>query len=80
MSMTHQSTLSEDRPGVLRFGGARLALLDIEARFRGLRRQQGLVMVRDPRSRRESVLDAWGAVNDGCVGSGFPLRGNPRGA
>jgi hypothetical protein len=31
--------LSEARPGVLRFGGARMALLDIEAGFWELRRQ-----------------------------------------
>lgn len=36
--------LSEDRPGTLKFGGARMALLDIEAGFWGLRRQmEGLV-------------------------------------
>jgi len=39
MSITHQTLLSEEGPGTLRFGGARIALLDIEASFWGLRRQ-----------------------------------------
>jgi signal transduction histidine kinase/predicted hydrocarbon binding protein len=39
MSITHQVLLSEQGPGRLRFGGARMALLDIEASFWGLRRQ-----------------------------------------
>jgi signal transduction histidine kinase/predicted hydrocarbon binding protein len=37
--MTIHNLLAEARPGVLRFGGARMALLDIEAGFWGLRRQ-----------------------------------------
>jgi signal transduction histidine kinase/predicted hydrocarbon binding protein len=41
MSLTHQDLLSTDerQPGLLYFGGARMALLDIEAGFWGLRRQ-----------------------------------------
>jgi len=41
MSPTYRDFLSEDeqRPGMLLFGGARMALLDIEAGFWGLRRQ-----------------------------------------
>ena len=41
MDPTYQDFLSEDpqRPGVLRFGGARMALLDVGAGFWGLRRQ-----------------------------------------
>ena len=41
MEPTYQDFLTEDphRPGVLRFGGARMALLDIEAGLWGLRRQ-----------------------------------------
>ena len=41
MPVTHRDFLSEDeqRPGVLYFGGARMALLDIESGFWGLRRQ-----------------------------------------
>jgi signal transduction histidine kinase/predicted hydrocarbon binding protein len=39
MTETFHSLFSEERPGVLRFGGARMALLDIEAGFWGLRRQ-----------------------------------------
>jgi predicted hydrocarbon binding protein len=37
--MIHHSMLSEERPGVLRFGGTRMTLLDVEASFWGLRRQ-----------------------------------------
>ena len=37
--MIHHSMLSEERPGVLRFGGVRMTLLDVEASFWGLRRQ-----------------------------------------
>ena len=39
MTETYLSLLSEERPGVLRFGGARMAMLDVEAAFWGLRRQ-----------------------------------------
>jgi len=41
MPLTYRDFLTEDpyHPGVLRFGGARMALLDIEAGFWGLRRQ-----------------------------------------
>ena len=39
MTETYRSLVSEERPGFLRFGGARMALLDIEAAFWGLRRQ-----------------------------------------
>ncbi|MCD6344817.1 MAG: GAF domain-containing protein [Anaerolineae bacterium] len=41
MGPTYRDFLSEDPspPGVLRFGGARMALLDIEAGFWGMRRQ-----------------------------------------
>jgi len=41
MSLTYRDFLSADeqRPGTLYFGGARMALLDIEAGFWGLRRQ-----------------------------------------
>jgi signal transduction histidine kinase/PAS domain-containing protein len=38
MPLTHP-LFSEERPGILRFGGARMALLDVEASFWGLRRQ-----------------------------------------
>ena len=37
--MSYEAWLSEDQPGMLRFGGARMALFDIEAGFWGLRRQ-----------------------------------------
>lgn len=39
MTRTYRDFLSEEREGVLRFSGARMALLDIEAGFWGLRRQ-----------------------------------------
>jgi len=39
MTMTRDTLLEQARPGVLRFGGARMALLDIEAGFWALRRQ-----------------------------------------
>jgi signal transduction histidine kinase len=39
MSLTHQALLFEEKPGTLRFGGARIALLDVQASFWGLRRQ-----------------------------------------
>jgi len=41
MPLTYRDFLSEDAhsPGILHFGGARMALLDIEAGFWGLRRQ-----------------------------------------
>jgi len=39
MTLFHHPLLSEERPGILRFGGARMALLDVEASFWGLRRQ-----------------------------------------
>jgi PAS domain S-box-containing protein len=39
MVQDYTAYLSEERPGVLHFGGARMALLDIEAGFWGLRRQ-----------------------------------------
>jgi signal transduction histidine kinase len=37
--MAHRRLLAEERPGTLRFGGVRIALLDVEASFWGLRRQ-----------------------------------------
>jgi len=39
LSQSYRDFLTEERRGVLRFGGARMALLDIEAGFWGLRRQ-----------------------------------------
>jgi signal transduction histidine kinase/PAS domain-containing protein len=39
MSLNYNAFLSEKRPGVLCFGGTRMALLDMEAGFWGLRRQ-----------------------------------------
>ncbi|MFN2290953.1 MAG: GAF domain-containing protein, partial [Anaerolineae bacterium] len=56
--MSLEDLLNEERPGVLRFGGARMALLDIEAAFWGLRRQlEALVGVR----LTDSVLQQAGA-------------------
>jgi len=39
MTKTSRSLLKEDRPGVLLYGGARMALLDVKDGFWGLRRQ-----------------------------------------
>ncbi|MGD8794241.1 MAG: PAS domain-containing protein, partial [Anaerolineae bacterium] len=39
MTMTYDTLLAQERPGVLHFGGARMALLDVEAGFWALRRQ-----------------------------------------
>ena len=39
MSLTHQISLSEECPGTLHLGQARMVLLDIESSFWGLRRQ-----------------------------------------
>lgn len=39
MTQTYSSYLSAEQPGVLRFGGARMALLDVKDGFWGLRRQ-----------------------------------------
>jgi PAS domain-containing protein len=39
MTRTDRSLLSDEQPGVLRFGGARMALLDVKDGFWGLRRQ-----------------------------------------
>jgi hypothetical protein len=38
MDISRGSLLSEEQPGILRFGGARMALLEIEASFWDLRR------------------------------------------
>ncbi|MGD2205504.1 MAG: GAF domain-containing protein [Anaerolineae bacterium] len=39
MMLTYDTLLAQERPGVLHFGGARMALLDLEAGFWALRRQ-----------------------------------------
>jgi lysophospholipase L1-like esterase len=64
MPLTCRGFLSEDeqRPGVLDFGGARMALLDLEPGFWGLRRQmESLVR----RRLTDAVLQQAG-TNDGA--------------
>ncbi|MGD8819672.1 MAG: PAS domain-containing protein [Anaerolineae bacterium] len=39
MTVTYETLLTQERPGVLSFGGARMTLLDVEAGFWALRRQ-----------------------------------------
>jgi len=39
MNMTYDLLLAQECPGILDFGGARMALLDVEAGFWALRRQ-----------------------------------------
>ena len=56
--MTVDKLLARERPGVLHFGGARMALLDIEAGFWGLRRQLEALV---GRQLADSVLQQAGA-------------------
>jgi hypothetical protein len=60
MPLTYRGSLSEDeqRLGVLHFGGARMALLDIEADFWGLRRQMEALV---GRRLTDAVLQQAGA-------------------
>ena len=58
MSLNYDAFLSEERPGVLCFGGTRMALLDIEAGFWGLRRQMEALV---GRRLTDSVLQQAGA-------------------
>jgi PAS domain S-box-containing protein len=64
MSPTYRDSLSEDKnhPGVLSFGGVRMALLDIEAGFWGLRRQMEALV---GRRLTDAVLQQAG-VNGGA--------------
>lgn len=56
--MSVDKLLARERPGVLHFGGARMALLDIEAGFWGLRRQLEALV---GRQLADSVLQQAGA-------------------
>jgi len=56
--MTVDKLLARERPGVLQFGGARMALLDIEFGFWGLRRQLEALA---GRQLADSVLQQAGA-------------------
>ena len=56
--MTVDTLLAQERPGVLTFGGARMAFLDLEAGFWGLRRQLEALV---GRHLAESVLQQAGA-------------------
>jgi PAS domain S-box-containing protein len=62
MSPDYETFLSEERPGVLCFGGARMALLDVEAGFWGLRRQMEALV---GRQLTDTVLQQAG-VNGGA--------------
>ena len=44
MTMNYETLLAQERPGVLRFGGARMAILDVEAGFWALRRQMEMLV------------------------------------
>jgi hypothetical protein len=57
MPLTCRGFLSEDeqRPGVLDFGGARMALLDLEPGFWGLRRQYGITCASAADRRRAAA-------------------------
>ena len=66
--MSFEGFLNEERPGVLRFGGARMALLDIESGFWGLRRQlEALVGAR----LTDSVLQQAGANGGASFAQAF---------
>ncbi|GAB4537318.1 MAG: hypothetical protein Kow0063_23920 [Anaerolineae bacterium] len=71
MSLKHNAVLSEERPGVLRFGGARVVLLDIEASFWGLRRQMDTLV--GPRLAN-SVLQQAGANGGASLARAFAGR------
>jgi two-component system nitrate/nitrite sensor histidine kinase NarX len=58
MTLNYDAFLSEERPGVLCFGGARMALLDIEVGFWGLRRQMEALV---GRRLTDAVLQQAGA-------------------
>ena len=68
-----RDSLSQDRAGVLCFGGARMVLLDIEAGFWGLRRQMEALV--GPRLTDVVIQQAGvngGASRAGHAGSGLP--------
>ncbi|UCC77024.1 MAG: GAF domain-containing protein [Anaerolineales bacterium] len=58
----------KDRPGTLRFGGARMALLDIESGFWALRRQMEALV---GRSLTDAVLQQAGASGGASFARGF---------
>ena len=70
MSVTYHALLSgdRDRPGLLRFGGARMCLLDIEAGFWGLRRQMEALV---GRQLTDSVLQQAGANGGASFAQSF---------
>ncbi len=70
--MTIQNLLIEEQTGVLRFGGERMALLDIEAGFWGLRRQiEALIGER----LTSSVLQQAGANGGASFAQSFARQG-----
>jgi signal transduction histidine kinase/PAS domain-containing protein len=68
MAATYHSLLSEERPGVLHFGGTRMALLDIAAGFWGLRRQMEALV---GRRLTDGVLQQAGANGGASFARGF---------
>jgi signal transduction histidine kinase len=58
MTETYRSLLSSEQPGVFRFGGARMALLDVKDGSRGLRRQMEALV---GRQLTDTVLQQAGA-------------------
>ncbi|MGC9333851.1 MAG: GAF domain-containing protein [Anaerolineae bacterium] len=72
MTLTHKTLLTQDRPGVLHFGGARMALLDIEAGFWGLRRQMEALV---GRRLADSVLQQAGTNGGASFARAFVGEG-----
>jgi signal transduction histidine kinase len=71
MTMTADTLLVQDRPGVLCFGGARMALLDVESGFWALRRQIEAVV--GPRLT-EDILHQAGANGGASFARAFGSR------
>ncbi|MCL7454454.1 MAG: GAF domain-containing protein, partial [Anaerolineae bacterium] len=70
--MSSEDLLSQQRPGVLRFGGARMALLDIEAGFWSLRRQLETLI---GQRLTDSVLQQAGANGGASFAQAFGRSG-----
>jgi signal transduction histidine kinase/predicted hydrocarbon binding protein len=68
MSIRHQAPLSEQSPGTLRLGGARMVLLDIESSFWALRRQMEALV---GRRLTDAVLQQAGANGGAAFARAF---------
>jgi signal transduction histidine kinase len=73
MTMNDNSLLAQERPGVLRFGGVRMALLDVEAGFWALRCQMEALV--GPRLA-DAVLQRAGANGGASFARAFVGRGD----